>query len=266
MRKIYVTACYGKSLVLAALLCLFNCISFAQNTVVINTGTAGTPQYNAGPVYRSSAASAYDASRYVYLYTAEELSAAGIGSGASITRLGWVKNNTATTTGGGVMRIYLKNSAATEFAQASETWANLNSGAVLVYENLNQEIPATATPNYITFNLTAPFVYTGGSMEVSVEWDANQITGNPSTGTFDWMWSTVPNRIYGTGQTVMTNAATLSSTSNSISAIDDRRPFIQITYGANAACTAPPTPGTTTVSSAAVCAGTPVNFSLTGNS
>jgi gliding motility-associated-like protein len=266
MRKIYVTACYGKVIVLAALLCLLNCISYAQNTVVINTGVAGTPQYNAGPVYRSSASSAYDASRYVYLYTAEELAAVGIGSGANIISLGWMKNNTATTTGGGIMRIYLKNSSAASFSQATETWANLNSGAVLVYENLNQEIPATASPNYITFNMTAPFVYTGGSMEISVEWDANQITGNPSTAAFDWMWSTVNARIYGTGQTVLANAGTLSSTTNSISAIDNRRPFIQITYGSSAACTSPPTAGTATASAAAVCTGTPVVFALTGNS
>ncbi|MDF2380259.1 right-handed parallel beta-helix repeat-containing protein [Nostoc ellipsosporum NOK] len=234
--------------------------------MVINTGVAGTPQYNAGPVYRSSASSAYDASRYVYLYTAEELAAVGIGSGANIISLGWMKNNTATTTGGGIMRIYLKNSSAASFSQATETWANLNSGAVLVYENLNQEIPATASPNYITFNMTAPFVYTGGSMEISVEWDANQITGNPSTAAFDWMWSTVNARIYGTGQTVLANAGTLSSTTNSISAIDNRRPFIQITYGSSAACTSPPTAGTATASAAAVCTGTPVVFALTGNS
>lgn len=266
MRKIYVTACYGKNFVLAALLCIFSCIAYAQNTVVINTGTAGTPAYNAGPVYRSSAGSAYDASRYAYLYTASELSAVGIGSGATIIRLGWVKNNTATTTGGGIFRIYMRNSSATEFAQATETWANLNSGTTLVYENLNQEIPATAVPDYIPFNLTTPFVYTGGSLEISVEWDINGVTGSPSTGTFDWLWSTVDNRIYGTGQTSLANSGTLSSTTNSISAIEDRRPFIQITYAGSTPCTAPPTPGTVSASPLTTCAGLPVNFSLMGNS
>ena len=59
---------------------------------------------------------------------------------------------------------------------------------------------------------------------------ASHEQGNPTTGTFDWLWSTVTDRIYGTGQTSLGNAGTLSSTSNSISAIDDRRPFIKITY------------------------------------
>lgn len=78
-------------------------------TVVINTGVAGTPAYNAGPVYRSSAGSAYDASRYTYLYTAAELQAVGIAPGVTITTLGWTKNNAATTTGGGIFAYLSQN-------------------------------------------------------------------------------------------------------------------------------------------------------------
>lgn len=252
-------------LTILLLLCSF--LNIKAQTVVINTGVAGTPQYNAGPVYRSSTSSAYDASRYVYLYTSSELSAAGITTGSLITELGWVKNNTATTTGGGILRIYLKNSTATDFSAASAPWATLNTGALLVYENLNQSIPATATPNYITFALTTPYTYTGGSLEVSVEWDINQVSGSPSTGTFDWLWSTVPDRIYGTGQTSLANAGTLSSTTNSISAITDRRPFIQITYTPGGACTNPPVTGTVTASvSGIICPATSVNLNLSGNS
>ncbi|MCX8525713.1 GEVED domain-containing protein [Chryseobacterium formosus] len=230
----------------------------------ITTGTAGTPAYNAGPVYRSSTSSSYDASRYSYLYTASELAAAGITSGVTINDLGWVKNNNATTTGGGIFRIYMKNSTATAYAAASETWANLNSGATLVYQNLNQAIPATMTPNYIVFALNTPFTYTGGSLEISVEWDINQVTGNPSTGTFDWLWSTVPNRIYGTGNTTLAGITTLSSTTNSISTIDDRRPFLQIGYSAGGACSGAVTAGTASASATAVCANIPFNLVLTG--
>jgi hypothetical protein len=204
--------------------------SHAQ-TVFITTGTAGTPAYNAGPVYRSSASSAFDASRYCYLYTAAELSAAGITPGSVISLVGWVKNNTTTSLGaGGIFRIYMKNTSATDFSLASETWANLNTGATLVYENLTQVIPATANPDYIDFPLTTNFVYTGGSLEIATEWDINQVAGNASTGTFDWLWSTVVDRIYGTGNTTLAPITTLSSTTNSISTIDNRRPFIKITY------------------------------------
>ncbi|MBK8611563.1 MAG: hypothetical protein IPL84_16890 [Chitinophagaceae bacterium] len=206
-------------------------VLFCQGqTVIINTGTPGTPAYNAGPIYRSSAASAYDASRYTYLYTAAELSAAGITSGSVISLVGWVKSNNTTTTGGGIFRIFMKNSSASSFSLATETWANLNAGTTMVYENLNQNISADVDPVYIDFPLTTSFVYTGGSLEISTEWDINQVSGSPTTGTFSWLWSTVVDRIYGTGQTSLANAGTLSSTTNSISTIDDRRPFIKIVY------------------------------------
>ncbi len=217
-------------------LCCFVFSSFAQTTVVINTGTVGTPAYNAGPIYRSSASSGYDASRYTYLYTQSELAAAGITPGSVISQLGWVKNNTATTNGaGGIFRIYMRTSSDTSFSNASETWANLNSGTTLVYENLTQVIPNTAAPNYINFPLSTSFIYTGGSLEISTEWDITAVSGNPSTAAFDWLWSTVPDRIYGTGNTTLAGTATLSATTNSISPIDNRRPFIQITFSSGVA-------------------------------
>lgn len=261
---------YLKRALLLSMLCaiLSNQRTFGQ-TVVINTGTAGTPAYNAGPIYRSSAASAYDASRYSYLYTQAELAAVGIFTGSIITELGWTKNNTATSTGGAIFRIYAKNSTGADYTLASQSWATLNGGATMVYENLNQAVPATAFPNYITYTLSTPFTYTGGDIEIQTEWDCNQISGNPSTGTYDWMWSTVVNKIYGTGQTNLTStaAATLSSTTNSISAIDDRRPFIQITFTPGTPCVNPPTPGTAVASmTSAPCPNTIIGLSLTGNS
>ncbi len=261
MRKIY-------SLCLLLVLGLSPLLTSGQTTVVINTGTAGTPAYNAGPIYRSSNSSAYDASRYAYLYTQSELAAAGIVTGSVITQLGWVKNNNATTTGGAIFRIYMKNSAATAYSAATETWANLSNGTSMVYENLSQAIPATVTPNYITFALTSPgFTYTGGSLEILTEWDINQVSGNPTTGTFDWLWSTVPDRIYGTGNTTLAPITSLSSTTNSISALTGRRPFLQITFTPGAACTNPPTAGTATAdNTGTVCPTTPVLLGLTGNS
>ncbi|KQS94246.1 GEVED domain-containing protein [Chryseobacterium sp. Leaf394] len=242
---------------------LISLFSSAQ-VVQITTGTAGTPAYNAGPVYRSSAASSYDASRYTYLYTSSELATAGITAGTIINDLGWVKNNNATTTGGGIFRIYMKNTTATAFAAASETWANLNTGATMVYQNLNQAIPATQVPNYIVFALNSPFTYTGGSLEISVEWDINQVSGSPSTGTFDWLWSTVPNRIYGSGNTTLAPITTLSSTTNSISTIDDRRPFLQIGYTPGTPCSGAVTAGVASASVSSACANTPFTLSLAG--
>ncbi|WP_139422046.1 GEVED domain-containing protein [Chryseobacterium mulctrae] len=230
----------------------------------ITTGTAGTPDHQAGPIYRSSNSSAYDASRYSYLYTASELAAAGITSGAIINDLGWVKNNNATTTGGGIFRIYMKNSTVASYGSATATWASLNAGTTLVYQNLNQAIPATQAPNYITFALNAPFTYTGGSLEISVEWDISQVSGNPSTAAFSWLWSTVPSSIYGICDTALTGTGTLSSTNNSISGITNRRPFLQIGYSPGTACSGAVTAGTASASVSNTCANTAFNLSLTG--
>lgn len=248
-----------KNFYLALIACLLVSSNMkAQSTVVINTGTAGTPAYNAGPIYRSSAGSGYDASRYAYLYTQSELAAAGIYPGSTINQLGWSKNSTDSTTGAGIFRIYMKTSSATDFSAASETWANLNTGATLAYENLSQQISGLAAPNYITFTLTTPFVYTGGSLEISTEWDISAVSGNPTTGDFDWLWSTVADRIYGTGDLTLPPITTLSSTTNSISTIDDRRPFLQVTF-------MPPTgtDASVTLLTSQMCAGTyPVQLVL----
>lgn len=202
-----------------------------QSIVVIDAGSAGTPAHNSAPIYRSFATSAYDASRYCYLYTQSELAAAGITAGSGLSVVGWTKSNSAITLGPAIFRIYMKNSSATDFSLASTPWTTPNSGATLVYENLAQDIPSDSFPTYITFPLNAAFVYTGGSLEISTEWDINSVSGDASTGTFSWLWSTVADRIYGTGQTSLANAGTLSSTSNSISDLNDRRPFIQINFG-----------------------------------
>lgn len=216
---------------------IFSVIDLRAQTVVINTGTAGTPEYAVGPVYMSPTLF-YRASRYAYLYTQAEMTAAGITSGSSITAVGWMKNNSASSLIAGNFRIYMKNSSATAYSNATETWTNLNAGTTLVYQNLSQSIPATASPTYIPFTLTTAFPYTGGALEISVEWDATGSTGTLASGSFDWVWSTVADRIYGNGGTALSN--TLSSTSNNTT-INDRRPFIQISYtsGAPVTCAAP---------------------------
>src|SRR5690606_16430781 len=102
------------------------------------------------------------------------------------------------------------------------------------------------------------------SLEISAEWDINQVSGNASTGTFDWLWSTVPDRIYGRGNTTLAPITSMSSTTNTISAIDDRRPFIQITYTPGGPCTNPPVPGTVSSSHNIVCMSEPFSLTYTG--
>ncbi|KAA9331134.1 T9SS type A sorting domain-containing protein [Adhaeribacter soli] len=246
------------------LLLLLAGTSYAQ-TVATITGTASSlPTYHAGPIYRSSASSAYDASRYSYLFTPAELAAAGIPNGAIITKVAWNKsNNTATSTGAtGIFGIYMKNSAATDFSAASVPWATQVAGATQVYNNTSQAIPATI--GWLDFPLNTNFQYTGGSLEISTDWDINQATGNPTTAAINWEVSTATDRIYGISNTT-TPTANLSSTSNSIGNLDNLRPNIQITFLANP-CTAPPTGGTTISSAGSTCPNANFTLSLNGTS
>ena len=208
-----------------SLLSLFSFGAFraSAQVVEITTGTPNTPLYAVGPIYVSSTLF-YRYSRFAYLYTQAELAAAGILPGSVILSAGWMKSTANSAAGPAVFTIYMKNSSVAAYANPSETWVNLSAGAVLVYTNASQSIPATATPDYIDFTLTSPFTYTGGSLEILTEWDISAAPAPIATGPFEWVNTTVVDRIYAGANTSM--PATLSSTSNNVG-MDDRRPVIR---------------------------------------
>ena len=197
----------------------------SAQVVEISTGAPNTPLYAVGPIYVSSTLF-YRYSRFAYLYTQAELAAAGIIPGTVIVSAGWTKSTNSAATGPAVFSIYMKNSSTATYSNATETWANLSAGAVLVYTNPTQSIPATASPDYIDFTLTSPFTYTGGSLEILTEWDISAAAAPIATGAFDWVNTTVADRIYASGNTSL--PATLSSTTNNVD-MNDRRPVIQFT-------------------------------------
>jgi len=251
----------------AATMLLVGTAFLSQNvtaqTIEINTGTAASNSYAVGPMY-ISATMFYKYSRTAYLYTQSELATAGITSGSTISALGWMKSTSNSSAGPANFKIYMKNSSATAYAASSETWTNLSTGATLVYQNASQALPATASPNYMTFTLNTPFVYSGGAIEIMTEWDASATPTPIATGIFEWVNTTVPDRIYANAGSSL--PASLSSTTNDIS-IDNRRPVIQFTLNGVSGCTNPVTPGTSTASvTAPVCPNTSVNLNLSGNS
>lgn len=197
--------------------------------VVINTGTPASPLYAVGPIYLSSTMF-YTYSRFAYLYTQDELAAAGIAPGAEIDQVGWMKSMANTAAGPASFSIYMKNSSTPAYSNESASWANLSAGTTTVYTNNSQSIPATATPNFINFTLSTPFTYTGGSLEILTQWDISSAPVPIATGSFEWENTTVVDRIYGNGGTSL--ATTLSSTNNNVS-IDDKRPVIQFTLNGN---------------------------------
>lgn len=248
-------------LLITGLIAGLSSYSTAQ-TIQIDHGASSAATYSVGPIYMSSTLY-YRYSRYAYLYTQDELEAAGILPGAVITSLGWMKSTSSSSAGPATLNIYMKNSSQAAYSNASETWTNLSTGATLTYSNSSQSIPATASPNYIDFTLNTPFVYTGGSLEILTEWDASASSAPLATGAFEWVNTQVVDRIYASGNSALPES--LSSTMNNIN-MDNRRPVIQFKLLEDL-CTNPVEAGEINISpSTVVCPNTTLNLDLTGTS
>lgn len=221
------TPLQSRGLAASLLLAVLSTGAFQANAQVvqINTGAANTPLYAVGPIYMSSTLF-YRYSRFAYLYTQSEMAAAGILPGAVISTVGWMKNTASSAGGPAVFSIYMKNSSVSAYSDATADWASLSSGATQVYNDPAQSIPATASPSYIDFTLPDPFIYSGGSLEILTEWDISAAVAPIATGAFEWVNTTVVDRIYASGGSSL--PASLSSTMNNTN-MDDRRPVIQFT-------------------------------------
>lgn len=167
---------------LVALVAIFASGLTAQSQVVVGTGT--TSATSMAPIYRSSAASTFDYSRYYVMYTAGDLT--GLPSGASISNLEFYLTSGDTVVGASAsLSIYMRNTAATNYT-AAQTWDT--TGATMVYSNAAQTI--TAPGGFLTFGaFTSNFIYSGGSIEVLVDWDCSSFVGNPTTAGFSWQYS-----------------------------------------------------------------------------
>jgi len=45
------------------------------------------------------------------------------------------------------------------------------------------------------FIFSSPFLYTGGSLEVIVDWDCSAISGNPTNGAFNWVYTNIGSNV-----------------------------------------------------------------------
>ncbi len=229
----------------ALLLLGSSAISNAQ-TVTIGT-TSGV---NTTTSYPCPIQDFYYGTRVQFLYTASELSAVGITSGATIMEIGWIVQ--ATVINGHLQEGYsisLLNTAVTTLDLS--TW---EPGATTVYGPINYAYTSGYAGN-VMFT-TSPFTYAGGNLIV-------EVCGGLSTGGYvlnpqceetqglgfnashQWRQDVAD----GCPNTDPTNYATQTS-----------RPVLVVTYIAGAPCTGTPTPGNTNATANPVCANT--NFSL----
>ncbi|HMN06149.1 MAG TPA: GEVED domain-containing protein [Flavobacteriales bacterium] len=189
----------------------------------------------------------YQSQRAQYLYTAAELSAAGISSGSLITEIGWVAN--ATTISGHSLPGYtisLLNTSVTSLTNNS--WVT---GATAVYGPQTYSYPS-GYAGQIKFP-TNSFLYTGGNLLVEVCHNSTSYTSNPAI-----QWSTL---IGFNGQhtyraDVATGCGTATTTNTGT---QTTRPRLVLSYVTATPCSGTPSPGATT-GPAMACSGS--NFTL----
>lgn len=196
-----------------------------QDTVTIGAGTSSSS--TRGPFQRSDTASTTVFTRFVHIYTASELAAAGVINGTVITSLNWdlASSNIVAGNGDAAFKVYIKNSSAT--AATSDTWVNLTSGSTMVVDNNYNTVNNFPGSNgWMAFNFNAPFTYTGGALEIAVDWDCSQVSAPAFSGdgSLKWRWeSTAPDDL------VVKKTAS-SSAPSTISDLKDERANIQIVY------------------------------------
>lgn len=208
-------------------------VTIAQTTATIGFGTSSSS--TRGPIQRSDTASSTVYSRFVHIYTASELAAAGIPAGASITALNWelASSNIIIGSGDATYKVYIKNSSATE-AVAGD-WEDLIDGSALAVDNAyNTTNNFPGENGWMPFTFISPFSYAGDAIEIAVDWDCSAVSAPAFSGdgALKWRWeSTAPDNL-------VVKKTSSSSASSNISDLKNERANIQIVYN-ESACPAP---------------------------
>ncbi|RYD98009.1 MAG: T9SS type A sorting domain-containing protein [Sphingobacteriales bacterium] len=229
-------------------------VATAQLTAQIGTGTQAPLTNNSiySPICRFSATTTNDCSRSNLLYTATELNAAGITNGVTINKIAFYKIGTGASTGGFTFEIHMRNSTTSAPLSTATTWANILSTHTPVYATTTQSIPATS--GWVEFTLSTPFTYTGQSLEIAMTHDMTPVPNNPTTGPFDWQYTTgLQDHVIGIVGTSLASIPTLSGTVTNYKV----RPNIKFEYSNGT------TPVTTLTGTSSICAG--VTATLTGS-
>lgn len=205
----------------------FTALPSSLDTIKIGMGTSSSS--TRGPFQRSDTNSSTVFSRFVHVYTATELAAAGITAGTNLTEVQWelASSNTIIGSGDATLKVYIKNSTAT--SAISDTWVNHITGATLVVDrafNTTNNFPGAN--GWMPFNFSTPFAYTGGALEIAVDWDCSQVStpAFSGDGSLKWRWeSTAPDQL-------VVKKTSSSSPSSSITDLKDERANIQMVYAA----------------------------------
>lgn len=197
-----------------------------NSSLVAQIGMGTSSSSTRGPFQRSDTNSSTVFSRFVQIYTPAELTAAGFYNGATVTEVAWelASSNVVIGTGNATLKVYVKNSSAT--AAVADDWNNLISGSsLLVDRKFNTLFNFPGANGWMQFPFSEPFVYTGGAIEVAVDWDCSGVStpAFSGDGALKWRWeSTAPDLL-------VVKKTSSSSPSTNISDTKDERANIQFT-------------------------------------
>ena len=209
-------------------------IGLSGATITIGTGTStqGYPFYGLWGYTRSAS-----------LYTAAEVT-----TGKQITALAW---NVETSKNTDIpIKIYIKTT--TESVLTANTWANMISGATLVYDG----IVKFNNTGWKTINLSTPFTYCNDNLLILCE--AN--FGGTGAGS-----SQYPYFYYTSNSSMHENWYADNNAPTGNGNVGSSRPNIQITYSTPTFCSGTPTAGTVSASPTAVCSGNPTILTVSGS-
>ncbi len=197
--------------------------SFAQ-TIIIGAGASSGTASNgstgdSGPMYRSSATSSFVYSTHHYLYTAAELSAAGLPAGATITSLAWNKANNAVSNSPFLFEIWMQNATLTTARTTPQTLSTLTSTATQVYSSSSTNLPSTI--GYIDFSFSTPFTYNGDALEITVNFDISSGSSPWTSAGISWYRDAI------TGRTISYCGSSPNTTLSNARGV---RPQLRITY------------------------------------
>ncbi|MFZ9388400.1 MAG: right-handed parallel beta-helix repeat-containing protein [Chitinophagaceae bacterium] len=227
-------------LTIAAAIIIFPGFLFAQTLV-----TVGAPSSTSSTSGLANSTTAGDRNeRHMCIYSAAELTSAGIGSGTNLLAIAWEKTGAAHYYSPNLtIRVWLKHSASTTFA-ASPVFATETASATLVYETTTGSIPMSAGWIIFPFNTATPFFTWDGVQHLEVITELIRPTDWTET-VFNWRTITsVTNGAANSSGTIASPPVTLTRTGT--------RPQIRLgipTTGDDAALTGMPSPVNATAGS-----------------
>lgn len=174
---------FGKLLLTSVVILLIGVADEISAQTIVTIGTSSSTSSTSGPANSTTAGNRTE--RHMCIYSAAELSAAGLGTGTSIMSIAWEKTGAAHYYNPDLtIRVWLKHSASTTFA-ASPVFATETASATLVYETTAGSIPMTAGWITFPFNTATPFFNWDGVQHLQVITEIIRPTDWTETG-FSW--------------------------------------------------------------------------------